>query len=36
MSITDRHDMTFAVKLALNPDTTNQQTIEFGPAKNCL
>ena len=24
MCVTDRHDMTLAVKVALNPDTTNQ------------
>ena len=24
MSVTDRHDMTLAVKVALNPNTTNQ------------
>ena len=24
MCVTDRHDMTFAVKVALNPNTTNQ------------
>ena len=27
MCITDRHDMTLAVKVVLNPNTTNQQTI---------
>ena len=26
MCVTDRHDMTLAVKVALNPDTTNQPT----------
>ena len=26
MCITDRHDMTLAVKVALNPNTTNQPT----------
>ena len=26
MCVTDRHDMTLAVKLALNPNTTDQQT----------
>ena len=26
MCITDRHDMTLAVKVALNPNTTNQST----------
>ena len=27
--VTDRHDMTLAVKVALNPNTTNQQTKTF-------
>ena len=26
MSVTDRHGMTFVVKVALNPNTTNQPT----------
>ena len=26
MCVTDRHDMTLAVKVALNPNTTNQPT----------
>ena len=26
MCVTDRHDVTVAVKLSLNPDTTNQST----------
>ena len=26
MCVSDRHDMTLAVKVALNPNTTNQQT----------
>ena len=26
MCVTDRHDMTIAVKVALNPNTTNQPT----------
>ena len=26
MYVTDRHDMTLAVKVALNPNTTNQLT----------
>ena len=30
MCITDRHDMTLAVKVALNPNTTNQ------PSKLCF
>ena len=29
MYITDRHDRTFAVKVALNPNTTNQPIIIF-------
>ena len=27
MCVTDRHDMTLAVKVALNPNSTNQPTI---------
>ena len=29
MCVTDRHDMTLAVKVALNPSTTNQLTEIF-------
>ena len=29
MCITDHHDMTLAVKVALNPNTTNQLTNNF-------
>ena len=32
MCVTDRHDMTLAVKLALNPNTTNQPTELWGSA----
>ena len=28
MCVTDRHDITLAVKVALNPNTTNQLIIE--------
>ena len=27
MCLTDRHDMTLAVKVAFNPNTTNQPTV---------
>ena len=30
MCVTDRHDMTLAVKVALNPNTTNQQLAQMG------
>ena len=29
MCVTDRHDMTLAVKVVLNPNTTNQQSNPF-------
>ena len=31
MCVTDRHDMTLAVKVALNPNTTNQPTSKNNP-----
>ena len=32
MCVTDRHDMTLAVKVALNPNTTNQPTNLYAAA----
>ena len=36
MCVTDRHDMTLAVKVVLNPNTTNQPTCNSAPHRDIL